>query len=141
MVQGVPADVYLTCQRCHYRRLFVNVDGGTVFRCSGCEWYWTLSTQAPTGTDTATLLVGGLALTVASGGASFTAGMLILFDTLVNAEVLTAAAGATGVNIPLAAPGAMKAHLANATFGQLLMTPTNSGFDMNAVPNNPGWGF
>jgi len=93
---GVPATVALTCPRCKTYRQFVNVDGGTLFRCAGCEWYWSLGTQAPTGTDTATLAVGGTSLTVASGGTAFTSGMLLLFDTTVNAEVLKVTATGTG---------------------------------------------
>ncbi len=50
MSVGVPTGVALKCPRCRVLRPFVNVDGGTLFRCGACEWYWTLSTQAPTGT-------------------------------------------------------------------------------------------
>lgn len=140
-IPGMPVDVRLTCPRCKLLpRLFVAVDGKTLYRCNGCEWYFTLGTQAPTGTDTATLAVGGTAITVASGGASFTSGMLILFDTGTNTEVLTVAAGATGTNIPLSTP-AIKAHLANATFGQLLISSTLGGVGQDQVPANPGWGF
>src|SRR5260221_9772167 len=101
MSVGVPTALTLTCPRCKTLRKFVHVDTATLFRCGGCEWYFTLGTQAPTGTDTATLAVGGTALTVASGGASFTSGMLLLFDTGSNAEVLRVTSTATATNIPV----------------------------------------
>ncbi len=44
MSTGIPVAFPLTCPRCKILRSFVNVDGGTLFRCSACEWYWTLST-------------------------------------------------------------------------------------------------
>src|SRR5260221_12574950 len=101
MSTGVPAAQALTCPRCKVLRKFVNVDTATLYRCGGCEWYFTLGTQAPAGTDTATLAAGGTALTVASGGASFTNGMLLLFYTGVNAEVLRVTSTATATNIPV----------------------------------------
>jgi hypothetical protein len=136
MVQGVPAAFLLRCPKERQLRRFVNVDGGTVFRCSGCEWYWTLGTQAPTGTSTAVLNAGGTAITVASGGASFTSGMLLLYDTAgsVNAEVLTVTTTGTATNIPVSA--AVKGHLTGALFGQLLVSPTLTGFGLDAVPNS-----
>lgn len=136
---GVPTAVRLLCPRCKILHFFVALDGQTLIRCQGCEWQFTMSTQAPTGTDTATLAVGGTALTVASGGASFTSGMLVLFDTGTLAEVLTVQAGATGTNIPVSA--AIKAHAANATFGQLLLTPSFNAIGEQAVPAAAGWGF
>jgi hypothetical protein len=139
MSVGVPTAVTLTCPRCKTLRRFVAVDGGTLYRCAGCEWYWTLSTQAPTGTDTATLAVGGTSLTVGSGGASFSTGMLLLFDTGTNAEVLKVTSTGTATNIPVSA--AIKAHLANATFGQLVISSTLGGVGQDAVPGNPPYGF
>jgi hypothetical protein len=139
MSVAVPTAVALTCPRCKFSRSFVNINGSTLFRCSACEWYWTLGTQAPTSTDTATLAVGGTALTVASGGASFTTGMLLLFDTGVSAEVLKVTSTGTATNIPVSA--AIKAHLANATFGQLLISSTLGGVGQDAVPGNPPYGF
>ena len=139
MAVAVPSAVRLTCPRCKFPRLFVSQDGGVTQRCGGCEWSFTMSTQAPTSTDTATLAVGGTALTVASGGASFTNGMVLLFDTGVNAEVLIVNGASSGTNIPVTA--AVKAHGANATFGQLLLTPSFNAAGEQAVPAAPGWGF
>jgi hypothetical protein len=141
MVAGVPAAFYPTCPRCKTYRRFVNVDGGTLFRCGGCEWYWTLSTQAPTGSATAPVTAGvTTAITVASGGASFTSGMLLLYDTLASAEVVTVTGSATGVSVPVPA-GFIKSHLTGVAFGKLLISPALSGVGLDAVPNAPGWGF
>ena len=139
MAAGVPSDVLLTCPRCHALRLFVNVDGGTLFRCGGCEWYFTLSTQAPTGTTNAAAVQGATAISVASGGASFTSGMKILWDTGSSAEVVTATATGTATSIPVTA--AIKAHNSAVVIGQLLISSTFSGVGEDAVPNLPGWGF
>lgn len=139
MVAGVPAAVALTCPRCHFPRPFENVDGGTLFRCSGCEWYFTLSTQAPTGTTNAAGVVGATAISVASGGASFTSGMKILWDTGTAAEVVTATATGAATSIPVTA--AIKAHNSAVAIGQLLVSPTLTGPGLDTVPNLPGWGF
>src|SRR6516162_688871 len=80
MAVAVPQALILTCPRCHLPRRFVAIDGATSYRCSACEWYYTLSPVAPTGTASGALAAGGTAITVASGGASFTAGMLVLYD-------------------------------------------------------------
>lgn len=134
MAQGVPAVVLLTCPRCHFPREFINIDGGTAFRCQGCEWPFTLSAIAPAGTATAALALGGTAITVASGGASFTSGMLLLYDTGTSAEVLRVTATGSATSIPVTA--AIKAHLTGATFGQLQVAPTLSGIGENQVPQN-----
>lgn len=70
MSVGVPVAATLACPRCKIIQSFVNVDGGTTFRCSGCEWYWTLSTQAPSGTisHAGGVAIGDTVLIVASGG-------------------------------------------------------------------------
>lgn len=139
MVQGVPATVLLTCPRCKIVRQLVNVDGGITFRCPGCEWYLTLGTQAPTGTTNAARSVGQNTISVASGGASFTSGMQILYDTGSNAEVVTATATGSATSIPITA--LIKAHSSAVAIGQLSITPTNSGVGLDAVPSAPGWGF
>jgi hypothetical protein len=139
MAVAVPASVTVTCPREKTLRLFDNLDGGVTHRCTGCEWQFTFATQAPTGTDTALVTAGTtVAITVASGGASFTSGMKLLFDTGANAEVVTVGPGSTGTNVPVPG-GFVKSHSANATFGQLLISPSFSVAD--AVPAAPGWGF
>jgi len=140
MAVAVPAAVRLTCPRCRVLRPFRAIDGATLFRCGGCEWYYTLSAVAPTGTSTAGLAAGGTAITVASGGASFTAGMILLYDTGQSAEVLSVTATGSATSIPVSA--AVKAHLTGATFGQMAATPTYGGIGVgDAVIPQPGWGF
>lgn len=74
MVAGVPAAVTLTCPRCKTLRSFFNVDGGTLFRCGGCEWYWTLGTPAiatpavPATTVNATNNTGTIIAATITGG-------------------------------------------------------------------------
>jgi hypothetical protein len=140
MVQGVPASVQLTCPRCKVLRRFANATGGaTTFRCAGCEWYWSLGTQAPTGATNASRAIGAATIPVASGGASFTSGMLILIDTGANAEVVTATSTGSATSIPVTP--FIKAHNSAVAIGQLLLTPTTTGVGLDAVPNAGGWGF
>jgi hypothetical protein len=146
---AIPADVTITCPRCKVLRTFLDVsEGGVQYRCAGCEWTFTLTTTAPTGTSTAAVSKGGTTITVASGGASFTNGMTLLYDTGVNAEVVLVNGAATGTSIPIAGQwtgetrdGWAKAHGSGATFGQLAVSSTFAGAGQEAVPANPGWGF
>jgi len=108
-------------------------------RCSGCEWTFTLSTQSPTGTGTAVLSFGSTAITVASGGASFTNGMRLLYDVGQNAEVLTVNGTPSATNIPVAP--VQRAHSASVTFGQLLISSTYSGIGQAQVPAAAPYGF
>lgn len=140
MAVAVPLAVRLTCPRCRALRSFTAIDGAVSFRCSGCEWYFTFGTQAPTGTSNAVLAAGGTAIGVASGGASFTNGMQLLYDTGQSTEILTVNGAATGTSIPVSA--AVKAHLSAATFSQLLVAATYQGIGVgDAVLPNPPWGF
>jgi len=140
MAVAVPTAVRLTCPRCRTLRLFTAVDGATTFRCAACEWYYTLSAVAPTGTSSATLVAGGTAITVASGGASFTAGMLLLYDTGQNTEVLSVTANGSATSIPVSA--AARGHASAVTFGQLAVSPRDTAYGGgDAVIPNPGWGF
>jgi uncharacterized protein (DUF983 family) len=140
MVVAVPAAVRLNCPRCRALRSFVAIDGAVSYRCSACEWYYTLATQAPTATANAVLAAGGTAIGVASGGASFTAGMVLLYDTGLLAEVLTVTATGSATSIPVTA--AVRGHLSAVTFGQLLVAPTYGGVGVGdaAIPAPP-WGF
>lgn len=139
MVQGVPAAVLLTCPRCKITRRFENVDGGTSFRCAGCEWYFTLATQSPTGTTNASRAIGTTTIPVASGGASFTSGMFILVDTGTNAEVVQATSTGSGTSIPVTA--FIKAHNSGVAIGQLKINPALTGVGLDAVPNVGSWGI
>lgn len=140
MAVAVPLAVRLTCPRCRALRSFTAIDGAVSFRCSACEWYFTFGTQAPNGTATAGLAAGGTAITVASGGASFTSGMQLLYDTGQATEILTVNGSATATSIPVSA--AVKAHLTGATFGQLLIASTYQGIGVgDSVLPNPPWGF
>jgi hypothetical protein len=114
--------------------VFVNVSVGSVqYKCSGCEWTFTFATQAPTGTSTASVTTASTAITVASGGASFTAGIKLLYDTGVNAEVVTVSATGTATNIPIVGTFA-KPH-GNVTFGQLAISSTYAGVGQAQQPN------
>lgn len=79
MTFGVPAVITLTCPRCRTARRMDNIDGGTQYRCAGCDWYLTLGTPtvaAPgvpgsttpvtnnTGTVVAVALTGGTVTSV-----------------------------------------------------------------------------
>jgi hypothetical protein len=141
MVTGTPTAVYATCPRCRTRRSFVITGAGTAYRCAGCEWPFTFTSAAPTGTSNAALSAGGTAISVASGGASFTTGMQLLFDTgnPLLAEVLTVTATGSATSIPVLA--AAKAHLTAAAFGQLAVNPTLSAIGEDAVPAAAPWGF
>lgn len=143
---AVPATVFVgavvRCPRCGTEpRLFVNEsEGGTSYFCAACEWDFTLGTQAPTGTANATLAVGGTAISVASGGASFTGGMILLTGTGTAAEVLRVTATGSATSIPVTAVA--KAHTSGSTFGQLLVSSIlGTAAGLAAVPANPSWGF
>jgi len=130
----------VTCPRCRALRLFAAIDGQVTYRCAACEWYYLLSAVAPTGTSTAALPAGGTAITVASGGASFTNGMLLLYDTGVSSEVLTVNGTATATSIPVAT--AVRGHLSGVTFGQLSIGLRFTGIGVgDAVIPAPGWGY
>lgn len=131
----VPANVYAPCPRCNTLRTLIGT--GVAYLCGGCEWPFAASTQAPTGTGTAAVTTASVAITVASGGASFTSGMWLLYDTAANAEILRVTATGSATNIPVAKFS--RAHGGGATFGRLLLTPTYVGIER--VPAAPGWGF
>jgi hypothetical protein len=135
---AVPAAYFLACPRCHFTRSFMMLDNVTG-RCSGCEWTFSLAAQSPTGTGTAVLNAGGTAITVVSGGVSFTNGMRLLYDTAQNAEVLTVNGSASATNIPVTA--AVRGHSASVTFGQLLISSTYSGLGQAQVPAAAPYGF
>lgn len=149
----IPANTVALCPRCKALRSFLGVSGGGIqYRCSGCEWLYTFTTVAPTGTSSAAVVTPGstFAITVASGGASFTTGMLLLYDTAANAEILRVTATGSATSIPVGSgvptPGQVqsgfaKAHLTAVTFGQLLISPSLSAVGEDAVPAAPGYGF
>ena len=149
MAGAIPSELFIACPRCKAMRMFADVSGGgTLYRCGGCEWTFTLGTQAPTGTTNAAASQGGNAISVASGGASFTNGMFILMDTGTSTELLVVNGSATGTSIPVAGQwagesqgGFGKAHNSGATFGQLLLSSTYGATGQEAVPSAPGWGF
>lgn len=149
MAGAIPSELFLACPRCKIVRTFVDVSGGGVqYRCGGCEWTFTLGTIAPTGTSNASVIIGGTAISVASGGASFTNGMFLMYDTGVNTEVLVVNGSATGTSIPVAGQwagetraGFAKAHGSGATFGQMSLSSTFGAAGQEAVPAAPGWGF
>jgi len=110
-------------------------------RCSGCEWTFSLSTQSPTGTTNAAITAGvSTALSVASGGASFTSGMYLLVDTGQNAEVVKVSGTPTGTSVPVPG-GFVRSHNSAVTFGQLLISSTYSGAGQEQVPAAAPYGF
>jgi hypothetical protein len=136
---GVPTTVRLTCPRCKVLRQFISVDGGVSQRCGGCEWFFTLATQAPTGTTNAVRTAGAATIPVASGGASFTIGMFVLVDVGALAEVVQATATGSATSVPCTPY--LKGHASGVAIGQLLVGPTYSGVGEDAVPAAAGWGF
>jgi hypothetical protein len=62
-----------------------------------------VTTGAPSGTTNAAIAAGAVALPVASGGASFTQGMVVQVDTGKATETLTVGAGSTGTSIVVSA--------------------------------------
>lgn len=139
MAVATPTAIRLTCLRCKTPRQMVQIDGGTLLRCSACEWPHSMAPVAPTGTATAGLAAGATAITVASGGASFTGGMVLIYDTGLLTEILTVTSTGSATSIPVSA--AAKTHLTGATFGQLAVTLSLSGVGLEQVPGNPGYGF
>lgn len=71
---GVPTAYTQLCPRCKALRSWVNVNGGTTYRCSGCEWTWTLQTPAiatpgvPATTVTASNTTGTVVAVTITGG-------------------------------------------------------------------------
>lgn len=71
---GVPTGFYQVCPRCLTRREWFNVNGGTTYRCAGCEWYWSIQTPAiaapavPATTVNATNTTGTIIGVTISGG-------------------------------------------------------------------------
>jgi hypothetical protein len=109
-------------------------------RCSGCEWTFSFTTQSPTGTTNAAITAGSsTAISVASGGASFTNGMKLLLDTGQNAEVVTVTGTPTATSIPV--PRFVRSHNSAVTFGQLLISSTYSGAGQEQVPAAAPYGF
>lgn len=152
-IPGMPVAVPgLVCPRCKLiPRNFYALDGQTLVRCSGCEWYFTLGTQAPTGTSNGAITAGvTTAIPVASGGASFTLGMILFADAGTLTEVLIVQSGGSGTSVPVAqytwesgsvgsVAGFSKSHLTAMAFGQLALTPTVATVD-HVTPVG-GWGF
>lgn len=137
---AVPATLRLVCPRCRTLRYFVAIDGVVTFRCAACELYYLLSPVAPTGTSNAVLAAGGTAISVASGGASFTNGMILLIDTGALSEVVTVTATGSATSIPVTA--AVRGHASAMTFGQMAIAPKYGGIGVGQVVlPNPAWGF
>lgn len=74
------------------------------------------SVVTPTSTMSAGVSAAGTALTVASGGASFTTGMVVSIKDGASSELVTVGAGATGTNIPISALAF--AHVSGTAFGK-----------------------
>lgn len=72
--------------------------------------------KAPTSTASATVAQGATAITVASGGASFTNGMVIAIIDGNNTELVVVGAGSTGTSVVVAATAF--GHASGTVFGQ-----------------------
>jgi hypothetical protein len=150
MAGAMPSDVNLTCPRCQVLRSFVNTSGGGVlYRCNGCEWAFTFGITTPNTTLSASVAAGAVALTVASGGASYTSGMVLLIDTASGAEVVAVNGSSTGTSIPVktltgtgqVTGGLIKGHSSGTAFGKLAVTSSYAGIGEAQVPAAAGWGF
>src|SRR5258708_39337740 len=92
MAAGVPVATRLTCPRCKFARLFFDINGSTLYRCSGCEWYWSVGAVAvpsapavPASTVNAVNASAGIIAVTITGGT--------LTAVTVNGTVVGAAAG------------------------------------------------
>lgn len=141
-IAAVPAEFLGVCPRCKILRMFKNISQGAQFySCNGCEWPFTITTQAPTGVTNAVITAGvSTTISVASGGASFTNGMVLMVDGGTSAEVVTVVGTPTGTSIPVPG-GFVQNHSSASSFGQLLIVPTLLGTGLERVPANPGYGF
>lgn len=83
--------------------LYGDTIGHVLFNIFG-DYTATGTVSTPTSTTTATTAVGALALTVGSGGASFTNGTFVQIGAGTTAEICTVGAGSTGTNIVLSTP-------------------------------------
>lgn len=145
MPGAMPSEVTVRCPRCWQARRMVNVSGGGVqYRCDGCEWTFTYGITTPNTTINASASAGATTLSVASGGASYTNGMVLLIDSATGAEVVIVNGASTGTSIPVrsATPtgrvtsGLIKAHNSGTAFGQLAAASTYGGTGEEAVPLN-----
>lgn len=73
--------------------------------------------KSPTATTSGSVIQGATALPVASGGTSFTNGMLVYILDGNNTELVTVGAGSTGTSVVVSATAF--AHGSGVTFGQL----------------------
>jgi hypothetical protein len=85
----------------------------------------------PTDTLSAPASAAATALTVASGGASFTNGMVISINDGVNTELVTVGSGSTGTSVVVSATA--HAHATGTTFGQFQST-NGSGVSVTTNP-------
>jgi len=72
--------------------------------------------KTPTSTLSSNALLGATALAVASGGTSFTNGMIVSIIDGNNTELVTVGAGSTGTSVVVSATA--HAHASGVTFGQ-----------------------
>lgn len=93
-------------------------------------WTWTLPQTS------GSVVAGAVALPIAAGGASFTAGMQLLVDTGSNLEAVVVGSGATATSIPVPA-GLTRAHGSAVAFGQPKLT--SSFGTAQSVPAASPW--
>lgn len=86
------------------------------------------ATGAPSGTTSAAIAAGATALPVASGGASFTQGMVVKLDTGASTEVVTVGAGSTGTSIVVSAT-----QFAHGSGAAIATVTTSTGTSVHVV--------
>lgn len=84
---------------------------GTIYAVAGQD-----TTVTPTNTASAPVTQGATTITVASGGASFTNGMVVAIQDGNSSELVTVGAGSTGTTVNISAT--TKAHASGVAFGQ-----------------------
>lgn len=99
-------------------------------------WTWLLPT------NNGSITAGAVALPIAAGGTSFTAGEQLYFSDGTSSEIVTVGSGSTSTSIVIETPGFANAHSTGKSFGDLQLTSAYSGVGVGAaVPAAPGWGF
>lgn len=99
-------------------------------------WTWLLPT------NNGAISAGAVALPIAAGGASFTAGEQLYFSDGALSEIIVVGSGSTGTSIVVAGSGFANAHGSGKSFGDVQLVPAYSNPGVGeAIPAAPGWGF
>jgi hypothetical protein len=135
---AAPVDAYLTCPRCKFRWLFDAFFPALQFRCSGCEWLFSLGAGgSPVSTNGAITAGTTTALPFASGGGVFLLGQALFVSDTTLSEVVIVSGTPTGTSVPVS--GFANSHLSGVAVSPATATAVYSA--VQAVPNVGGWGF